>query len=92
MEEQKTEKNAKMTTIKLSPNTKERLDKLRAHKRETYEDILQNILDTLNLVKINPLKARSKLVSLDKFHRKSLTLNDKSSVQKRNPQPSREIH
>ena len=62
--------NKEITTIKLSKLTKERLSKLKSHKRETYEEILQEILNILNLCKANPLKARSKLISLDKIHRK----------------------
>ncbi len=61
--------NHKITTIKLSEATKSRLDKLRYYKRETYEEIVERILGILNLCKINPEKARSKLIALDKAHR-----------------------
>ena len=56
----------KITTIKLSVSTKERLEKFRVYKRETYEEILRKIFDMLNICKVEPEKARSKLLSLDR--------------------------
>ena len=77
MEEQE---KSKITTIKLSQQTKDRLDKLKSHKRETYEGILQEILNILNLCKINPEKARAKLLVLDKIHRKVEKRNSKQAI------------
>lgn len=65
------QEKSEITTIKLSRETKARLDKLKNYKRETYEELLQNILNLLNTVKINPEKARSKLLVLDRIHRKA---------------------
>jgi len=62
---------ADITTIKISRTTKERLDKMRSHRRETYEDIIKRVIDVLNLCKINPEKARTKLHFLDKVHKKA---------------------
>ena len=62
---------ADITTIKISRTTKERLDKMRSHRRETYEDIIKRVIDVLNLCKINPEKARVKLRFLDKVHKKA---------------------
>ena len=56
----------KITTIKLSVSTKERLEKFRVYRRETYEEILKKIFDMLNICKVEPEKARSKLLSLDR--------------------------
>ena len=61
--------NKEITTIKVSKQTKQRLDKLRDHKRETYEEIVENMLNILNTCKANPEKARAKLMILDKHHR-----------------------
>lgn len=33
-----------MTTIKLSEATKKEMDKLKVHKRETYEDLIKRII------------------------------------------------
>jgi len=57
----------KITTIKLDKETKVRLDKLKVHKRESYDDVLQKILSILNLCKINPLQARLKLKEIDRI-------------------------
>mgnify|MGYP001620141095 FL=1 len=55
-----------ITTIKLYKETKSRLDKLKLHKRESYDDIIQRILSLLNLLKTNPFQARFKLDEIDK--------------------------
>jgi mRNA-degrading endonuclease RelE of RelBE toxin-antitoxin system len=57
------------TTIKLSKKTKQRLDKLKVHKRDTYEETIQKLLSILNSLKGNPLKARSELNEIDKIRR-----------------------
>ncbi|MEK6819522.1 MAG: hypothetical protein AABY10_06345 [Nanoarchaeota archaeon] len=64
------ENTGKITTIKLSRRTKERMDKLRVHKRETYEEIVESMLNILNILKINPEMARKKLVFYDRQIRK----------------------
>jgi len=55
-----------VTTIKLSKATKERLEKLRSYRRESYDDILQKILEILNLVRTEPDRARGKLITIDR--------------------------
>ena len=59
-----------ITTIKLEKETKERLEKLREHKRETYDEILKKILWILNLVKFEPEKARAALDKIDEARKK----------------------
>ncbi len=59
----------KITTIKLNAETKERIDKLRVHKRETYDEILQRMLGMLNLLKKNPERAQVQLRVIDKKHK-----------------------
>lgn len=54
------------TTIKLTRQTKSRLDNLKAYKRETYEETIKKILGILNMCKINPLRARSKLSEIER--------------------------
>ena len=46
------------TTIKIDKQTKQRLDRLKEHPRETYEETLRKILFILNLSKTNPEKAQ----------------------------------
>jgi hypothetical protein len=60
---------AKITTIKLEKETKDRLDKLRVYPGESYDLIVQNILDILNTCKVNPLAARKKLIILERKKR-----------------------
>ena len=61
----------KTTTIKLSVETKKRLDHLKVYRRETYEEILQKIFHILNLCKINPERARGRLISIDRQKRRT---------------------
>ena len=48
----------KVTTIKLLEETKLRIEKLREHKRESYDDILRKILYVLNTARDSPEKAK----------------------------------
>ena len=50
--------NEKITTIKLLEETKNRIEKLREHKRESYDDILRKILYILNTARDSPEKAK----------------------------------
>jgi len=60
----------KTTTLKLEKETKERLEKLREHKRETYDDIIRKILFVLNMVRDEPEKARAILEFIDEKRRR----------------------
>ncbi len=60
-----------ITTIKLLKSTKIRLDKLRSYPKESYDIIIQKILEILNVCRINPEKAKSKLLTLDQEHKKN---------------------
>ena len=55
----------KVTTIKLLEETKLRIEKLREHKRESYDDILRKILYVLNLARDNPDKAKKVLERIE---------------------------
>jgi len=54
-----------ITTLKLEKETKDRLEKLREHKRETYDDIIRKIMYVLNTVRDEPLKAKAVLEFID---------------------------
>ena len=64
-----------ITTIKLLKSTKTRLDKLRSYPKESYDIIIQKILEILNICRINPEKAKSKLLTLDQEHKKNFLQN-----------------
>ena len=61
-----------ITTIKLLKSTKTRFDKLRSYPKESYDTIIQKLLEILNTCRINPEKAKSKLVSIDQEHKKNI--------------------
>ncbi len=62
--------DGEITTLKLEKETKERLEKLREHKRETYDDIIRKILYVLNTVREEPNKARAILEFIDEKRRR----------------------
>jgi len=72
----------KITTLKLNAETKERIDHLRVYKRESYDEILQKILEVLNLARVNPDRARSRLIVIDKERKRNFRLNNKNEQYK----------
>jgi hypothetical protein len=60
---------AKTTTIKIDKETKLRLDKLKVHPKESYDEILQKMLHILNLCKVTPEAAKTKLLAIDSVKR-----------------------
>ena len=58
------------TTIKLDRKTKERLDHLKEYKRETYDEVLQKMLEILNTCKFSPERARALLIGIDRKKRR----------------------
>lgn len=73
-------KTLKITTIKLEKETKERLDHLKEYKRETYEEILQKMLEILNICRFNPERARARLIAIDRQKRRQ---NRQTRLQKK---------
>lgn len=59
----------KITTIKLLETTKSRLNHLKIHQRETYEEVLERMLEIINLSRNNPERAQSRLIRIDKQRR-----------------------
>lgn len=66
-----------ITTIKLNQETKERLEKLREHKRESYDEILRKMLGILNVAKAEPEKAREILDKIDEVRLRNLVKEKK---------------
>jgi DNA-directed RNA polymerase subunit F len=62
----------KITTIKLLGETKLRIEKLREHKRESYDDILRKILYVLNIARDDPEKARKILEKISNLRERML--------------------
>ena len=63
--------NERITTIKIDKETKLRLDKLKVHHKESYDEIIQKILYVLNLCKANPEEAKNRLLAIDKVKKLS---------------------
>ncbi|MEK6836956.1 MAG: hypothetical protein AABX94_04815 [Nanoarchaeota archaeon] len=62
----------KITTIKVGIETKSRLDKLRVHHKESYDEVIQKILYILNLCKSGSSEARARLLAIDKAKKLNL--------------------
>ena len=59
-------KTPSITTIKLNQDTKSRLDNLRSYPKESYDSIVQKLLDILSIVRINPERARARLIGINR--------------------------
>jgi len=64
--------NEKITTIKLLKETKLRIEKLREHRGESYDDILRKILYVLNVARDSPESARKILERISKLREQKL--------------------
>lgn len=62
----------KITTIKLLEETKLRVEKLREHKRESYDDILKKILYILNKARDSPESAKKILEKISELRNRML--------------------
>lgn len=62
----------KITTIKLLEETKLRIEKLREHKRESYDDILRKILYVLNIARDDPDKAKKILERISELRERMI--------------------
>jgi len=60
----------KITTIKLNLQTKQRLEKLREHKRESYDDLLRKMLYILSTVRVDSDKSKEILDKIDETRKK----------------------
>ncbi|MFA5174420.1 MAG: hypothetical protein WC438_04530 [Candidatus Pacearchaeota archaeon] len=54
-----------ITTIKIEKETKIRLDNLKEHERETYNELIKKILHILNQIRKKPEVAKSILRNID---------------------------
>jgi len=55
----------KITTMKLLRETKDRLEKLRENRRETFDDLVRKVLYVLNTVRGDPDRAKKILEIID---------------------------
>ena len=73
--------NSQITTIKLSKDTKSRLNHLKVYQRETYDEIIRKMLEVFNICRIDPERARLKLISIDRQVRKATRQTSPKQVQ-----------
>ena len=64
--------NREITTIKINKKTKARIENLRSYKRESYDDILQKMLEVLSICRISPVNAQIKLIQIEKERKNNL--------------------
>ena len=75
--------DSNITTIKIKQKTKQRIEKLRVYRRESYDEILQRIIDVLNICRIAPEKARTRLILMERQSRRtasSATLTNQAAI------------
>jgi len=75
----------KNTTIKITLKTKERIDRLREHRRESYDEILRKVLWILNTARIDPEKSRETLEKIDEIRKRNF---DETSQKKEKTLPT----
>ena len=67
------------TTIKVSKDTKKRLDNFKEYRAESYEEIVRKMLYVLNAVRKNPDSATKILNSIDKNIKRKKVINEEST-------------
>lgn len=95
----------KITTIKLQKETKSRLDRLKEHNKESYEEILRKMLYILNTLRKKPELAQKILMNINRNlkrqqrytpdNSKNLLQKPKSKTSltlKQNPQHNKDSH
>lgn len=83
----KTQKE-KITTIKLLEETKLRIEKLREHKRESYDDILRKVLYVLNVARDSPESAKKILEKISDLRNRML---EEEKEQKKSLEKEKEL-
>jgi len=64
-----------ITTIKLEKETKQRLEKLKEHQRETFNDVIRKILYILNTIRRDSNAGSRLMGSIDKSIRRKQVIN-----------------
>lgn len=77
------------TTIKISKKTKQRLDNLKEHQRETYDQVIKKILYILNRIRKDPISGNRLLGKIDVNIRRGkiyFESEEQDSTHQQNPQ------
>jgi len=80
--------NDKITTIKLNKDTKARLEHLREHKSESYDEIINKSLNILNIARRSPGLGARILRDMDRSKKMGKLVNnpDKIIIKRKSPQ------
>tara|TARA_Y100000310_G_scaffold339002_1_gene430287 strand:+ start:848 stop:1105 length:258 start_codon:yes stop_codon:yes gene_type:complete len=79
----------KITTLKLEQETKQRLEKLREHKRETYDEIIRKMLFILNKARVEPEKAQGILEIIEEKRKRML--DEKKQVEEEKQEKEKKL-
>jgi len=66
--------------MKIERETKARLDKLKEHEKESYNQVIKKILHVLNLVRKNPPLSNRALINIDRAVRRRKELNKRKII------------
>ena len=80
-----------ITTIKLKKETKLRLEKLREHRRESYDEILRKVLWILNTARIDPEKSKETLEKIDEIRKRNFKEKKKKPITASQKQPQKQL-
>ncbi|MBM3234428.1 hypothetical protein FJZ19_05035 [Candidatus Pacearchaeota archaeon] len=72
--------NTKITTIKLEEETKSRLDKLKVHNKESYNQVLKKMLFILNALRKNSKVAEGILNNIDEARAKIHAITEEKNL------------
>jgi hypothetical protein len=75
---------SKTTTIKISFDTKGRLDKFKVYPRESYEEILSKMLELLNICRMDPERAKYHLITMEKQRKHRLGFIEPAPAKQQN--------
>lgn len=67
-------------TIKLEKQTKTRLERLKEHERETYDQVIKKMLYILNRIRKDPVSANRILQNIDKNIRRRQGFKEKENL------------
>ena len=83
-------------TIKLEKQTKARLEHLKEHERETYNQVIKKVLYVLNKSRKDPVSANRILQNIDKNIRRKKSYSEEkikpTSNQQQNPEQEKGSH
>jgi len=83
-------------TIKLEKQTKARLEHLKEHERETYNQVIKKVLYVLNRIRKDPVSANRILQNIDKNIRRKKGYSEEKikpiSNQQQNPEQEKGSH